>query len=79
MKSRGFDPHTFKHGDKYRFMRDGKIINDALRAYVEKVIRAQFDDVTVKTDKLLLAFFEGISNDKKGDIKGFPKAPTSLD
>jgi hypothetical protein len=33
-KSRGFDPNTFKHGHKYRYLRDGKVIYDLVHEYV---------------------------------------------
>lgn len=33
----------------------------------------------MKTDKLLKAFFNYVSNPSYGDIKGFPKAPETLD
>lgn len=79
LKQRGFDPETFRHGDKYRFLKDGKRIYDAIHTYVDKVIRAQFNEETVKTDKLLKAFFNGIASKDLGDIKGFPATPDSLE
>lgn len=30
LRQRGFDPETFRHGDKYRFLKDGKVIYDAI-------------------------------------------------
>ncbi|CDW84295.1 arachidonate 15-lipoxygenase [Stylonychia lemnae] len=78
-RNRGFDPNTFKHGHKYRYLRDGKIIYDHIHKYVQKVISAQYPtDESVRNDKLLNAFFDGIASEKKGDIRGFPKTPNTV-
>eukprot|EP00347_Sterkiella_histriomuscorum_P016089 403354533 len=79
LNQRGFDPATFRHGDKYRFLKDGKRIYDEIVVYVDKVIRQQFTEDSVKNDKLLKAFFNYIANPQYGDIKGFPKAPETLE
>lgn len=39
LKTRGFDKN-FKHGDKYRYYRDGKILYDAIHRYAEKCVNA---------------------------------------
>lgn len=79
LRTRGFDPATFRHKDKFRYLNNGQRIYDAIQTYVDKVVRAQFTEETVITDKLLKSFFNYISNPSYGDIKGFPKAPESLD
>lgn len=79
LRTRGFDPATFRHADKFRYLKDGKRIYDSIYEYVDKVIRAQFSESSVTEDKLLKAFFNYISNPVYGDIKGFPKAPESLE
>ena len=58
-------------------MKDGEKVYEAIHRYVNKVIKSQFSEDTVKEDKLLQAFFEGISKAEYGDIKGFPKKPES--
>jgi len=50
LRSRGFD-QTFKHGDKYRYFRDGKLIYDAIWRYTEKSVNAFYkNDQAVQND-----------------------------
>lgn len=63
MKNRGFD-HTFKHGDKYRFHKDGKLVHDAIFRYVEKVVNSLYkNDSFVLNDQLLDHFFKEIHDE----------------
>lgn len=50
LKARGFD-RTFKHLDKYRYFRDGRLIYEALQRYVEKSVNAFYKtDANVTED-----------------------------
>jgi len=44
LKSRGFDPDSFQHTNLYRYMKDGKKINEAIAEYVRGVIESQYPD-----------------------------------
>ncbi|CDW77802.1 allene oxide synthase 8r-lipoxygenase fusion protein [Stylonychia lemnae] len=77
LRQRGFD-QNFKHGDKYRYFRDGKLIYDAIWRYVEKTVNGFYkNDQAVQNDQLLDHFFKETHDEDKGDVKGFPAKPES--
>jgi hypothetical protein len=50
LRTRGFD-ENFKHGNKYRLFRDGKLVYDAINNYVTMAVNAFYkDDQAVRED-----------------------------
>lgn len=77
LKTRGFDS-DFQHPLLYRYMNDGKIIENAIRKYVTSVIETFYEsDDQIKADEKLALFFEQCSHEDQGNIEGFPKEPES--
>ena len=77
LRSRGFD-ENFKHPDKYRFFKDGKLVYDAIAQYVNQVIDAFYkNDNDIKSDHYLDLFFKEVHDEDRGDVKGFPAKPES--
>lgn len=77
LRSRGFD-ENFKHEKFYRYMYDGRLINNNIKKYVSKIINIYYEtDDDINQDEKLQLFFEQCSGEDYGNIEGFPKVPGS--
>eukprot|EP00347_Sterkiella_histriomuscorum_P017751 403348136 len=77
LKTRGFDKN-FRHGDKYRYFRDGRMVYEAIHRYAEKSVNAFYkSDESIIEDQLLQHFFKEIHDEDRGDVPSFPERPES--